>query len=325
MRHAPAAVLAWLGRQGTRAVAALIVLSIAMPWIGHLLKPFVTEAVFLLLCVAFVLVDAAALTIYLRRPTIVLAATAWTSVVIPTLFGASYLMLGLNDQSPDLFLALALQAIASPLMAAPAFAALMGLDATLVLCTMVTSTAVLPVTAPLLAYAFIGPALTLSPLTLGLKLFALLAGSALVGFTVRRLAGPTAIERQKDAINGFNILVLFVFVAAVMESVAARLLVTPMVTIGLATLAFVVFFVVLGLTTLLFASAGLERALTLGFMAAQRNVGLMLAATGGALPDLTWLYFAFCYFPMYLSPLLLQPLARRVIARAQTPPRAPTT
>jgi hypothetical protein len=311
--------LSWLGRQGPRAVAALIVLSIALPWIGHLLKPFVTEAIFLLLCVAFVLVDAAALRIYLRRPTIVLAATAWTSVVIPALFGASYLMLDLNDQSPDLFLALALQAIASPLMAAPAFAALMGLDATLVLCAMVTSTALLPVTAPLFAYAFIGPALTLSPLALGLKLFALLAGSALIGFAVRRLAGPTAIERQRDAINGFNILVLFVFVAAVMESVAARLLAAPMVTIGLATLAFVVFFAVLGLTSLLFAAAGRERALTLGFMAAQRNVGLMLAATGGAVPDLTWLYFAFCYFPMYLSPLLLQPLARRRRAERTAP------
>ena len=69
-----------------------------------------------------------------------------------------------------------------------------------------------------------------------------------------------------------------------------------------------------------FRVAGRERALTLGFMASQRNVGLMLAATGGALPDLTWLYFAFSYFPIYLSPLLIQPLARRIIARAQTTP-----
>jgi BASS family bile acid:Na+ symporter len=326
---APAAVLSWLGRQGTRAVAALIVIGIAMPSIGAILKPFVTEAVFVLLCIAFLRVDAAAFRIYLRRPTIVLAATTWTSLVIPTLFGASYLAFGLKDQSPDLFLALVLQAIASPLMAAPALAALMGLDATLVLCTMVTSTALLPFTAPLFAYAFIGPALTLSPLALGLKLFAILAGSALVGFTVRRIAGLTAIEWQKERIDGFNILVLFVFVAAIMESVAARFLATPMITIGLAALAFVVFFAVLCLTTLLFASAGRERALTLGFMASQRNVGLMLAATGGALPDLTWLYFAFSYFPIYLSPLLLEPLARRIIAaRAQTtptPPRGPTT
>ena len=53
-------------------------------------------------------------------------------------------------------------------------------------------------------------------------------------------------------------------------------------------------------------------------MASQRNVGLMLAASGGALPDLTWLYFAFSYFPVYLSPLLLQRLARRIIARGPT-------
>ncbi len=320
---APAALLSWLGRQGTRAVAALIVIGIVTPPIGALLKPFVTEAVFVLLCIAFLRVDAAALRGYLGCPKIVLGATAWTSLVIPALFGASYLALGLKDQSPDLFLALVLQAIASPLMAAPAFAALMGLDATLVLCTMVMSTALLPFTAPLFAYAFIGPA----PFALGLKLFAILAGSALVGLTVRRIAGLAAIERQKERIDGFNILVLFVFIAAVMESVAGRFLATPMITIGLAALAFVVFFAVLCLTTLLFASAGRERALTLGFMASQRNVGLMLAATGGALPDLTWLYFAFCYFPIYLSPLLLQPLARRIIARAQTaptPPRAPT-
>ena len=324
----PAAVLSWLGRQGTRAVAALIVIGIVTPPIGAFLKPFVTEAVFALLCIAFLRVDAAALRSYVGCPKIVVAATAWTSLVIPTLFGASYLAFGLKDQSPDLFLALVLQAIAPPLMAAPAFAALMGLDATLVLCTMVASTALLPFTAPLFVYAFIGPALTLSPLALGLKLFAILAGSALVGFSVRRIAGIAAIERQKERIDGFNILVLFVFIAAIMESVATRFLAAPMITFGLFALAFVVSFAVLCLTALLFASAGRERALTLGFMASQRNTGLMLAATAGALPGLTWLYFAFSYFPMYLSPLLLQPLARRIIARAQTtstPPRGPTT
>src|SRR6266542_6984957 len=155
------ALLSWLGRQGPRAVAALIVIGIALPPIGALFKPFVTEAVFVLLCIAFLRVDATASRGYLRRPAIVLAATAWTSVAIPVLFGVIYLALGLKERSPDLFVALALQAVAPPLMAAPALAALIGLDATLVLCAMVASTALLPLTAPLFAYAFIGPALTL--------------------------------------------------------------------------------------------------------------------------------------------------------------------
>lgn len=309
---APAAALSWLGRQGTRVVAALIVIGIGVPPIGALLKPFVTEAVFALLCIAFLRVDASALRNYVGCPKIVLLGSAWTSLAIPALLGASCLALGLEGQSPDLFLALVLQAMAPPLMASPALAALVGLDATLVLCTMVASTALLAFTAPLFAHVFIGPALELSPWELGLRLFAILAGSALVGITMRRIAGPAAIERNKVRIDGFNILVMFAFVAPVMESVGARFLAAPIVTIDLAALAFVLFFAVLGLTVLVFASAGRERALTLGFMASQRNVGLMLAATGGALPDLTWLYFAFCYFPLYLSPLLLQALVRRI-------------
>lgn len=317
---APAAALSWLGRQGTRAVAALIVIGIAVPPVGAQLKPFVTEAVFLLLCIAFLRVDAAALKAYWARPGIVLAATAWTSLVVPVFLGAIYLALDLDARSPELFVALVLQAIASPLMAAPAFASLMGLDATLVLCAMVGSTALLPVTGPVLADAFIGSALTLSPSALGLKLFAILAGSAVVGLAARRIAGDAAIERHKDAIDGFNILVLLVFIAAIMENVAARFLADPLLTAGIAALAFVVFFVVLGLTAVVFSYAGRERALTLGFMASQRNVGLMLAATGGLLPDLTWLYFAFCYFPIYLSPLLLQPLARRLLKKKEGGP-----
>jgi len=312
----PSAVaLSWLGQQGTRAVAALIVIGIAVPPIGAMVKPFVTEAVFMLLCIAFLRVDATAFRNYLSRPAIVLAATAWTSLVTPALFGASYLTLGLKGQSPDLFLALVLQAMAPPLMAAPALAALIKLDATLVLCTMVASTALLPLTAPVFAYLFVGSTLALSPSMLGLKLFAILAGSALVGLVARRIAGVASIERHRDKIDGFNILVMFVFVAGMMENVAARFLATPMVTAGLAALAFIVAFAVLSLTTLLFVPVGRERALTLGFTAAERNTGLMLAATAGALPDLGWLYFAFSYFPMYLLPLMLQPLTRRKVAR----------
>ena len=74
--NAPAAVLSWFGRQGTRAVAALIVMGIVLPSLGALLKPYVTEAVFVLLCIAFLRVDAAAFRSYLGRPAIVLTTPA---------------------------------------------------------------------------------------------------------------------------------------------------------------------------------------------------------------------------------------------------------
>ena len=309
-------LLSWLGRQGTRAVAALVIIGIALPSIGAILKPYVTEAVFVLLCIAFLRVDITAVKAYLHRPAVVLAATTWTSAAIPLLFGLGCRTFGLPQKAPELFLGLMLQAVASPMMAAPALAALMGFDATLVLVTLVTSTALVPITAPLFALIFVGSTLSISPLMLAVKLFAILAGAALVGFGLRRFFGLAAIEHHKDQIDGFNVIVLFVFVAAVMESVGIRVLIAPMYTMALAALSFAVFFAVLFLTVLIFLSAGRDRSLALGFMASQRNMGLMLAATGGALPDPTWLYFALSQFPIYLSPHLLEPLARRILARA---------
>jgi len=314
----PGAALAWLGRQGTRAVAALLFIGIALPPLDAALRPFVSEAIFVLLTIAFVRVEAAALRGHLRRPALILAATAWTMLIVPSGFGITCLAIGLDRSSPDLFLGLMLQAIASPMMSAPALAALMGLDAMLVLVTLVVSTALTPLTAPLFAELFIGPALTLSPLALGLKLFAVLAGSAFAAIVIRLTAGSDAIRRHREKIDGFNILVLFVFVAAVTENVASEALAHPFRIIGLGALAFLSVFVVLGLTACAFAKAGRARAFALALMASQRNMGLMLAATGGNLPDLVWLYFALCQFPIYLLPQLLKPLARRL-----TRPKAP--
>jgi hypothetical protein len=315
---ATAAVLAWLGRQGTRAIAAIVLIGIAVPPLGAVLKPFVTEAIFVLLTIAFLRVDVAALRGYAQRPGIVLAVTAWTMLAIPLLIGAGGLLLGLGTRAPELFLGLMMYAVASPMMAAPAFAAALGLDAALVLMTLVASSVLTPFTAPGFAYAFVGPALTLSPLALGAKLFAILAGSALIAVALRRIVGAAAIERYRDEIDGFNILVMFVFVAAVMENLAARLIAAPMLMIALTALTFAVSFAVLGLTTVLFVKVGRERALVLGLTASQRNMGLMLAAAGTALPDLVWLYFGLSQFPIYLSPQLLKPLVRRLSAPLST-------
>jgi BASS family bile acid:Na+ symporter len=311
----PVRALAWLGRQGTRAIAALVVIGIALPPLGEVLKPYVAEAIFLLLCISFMRVDIAVLRDHLRRPGIVVAASAWTMIAVPALIGIGCLAAGVDKSSPDLFLALMLQAVASPMMAAPALAALMGLDSTLALITLVTGTALVPLTAPLFAWMFFGSALTLSPLGLGLKLAMILAGSLCVALAIRRLFGIAAIRRHREPIDGINILILLVFVSAVMGSVAGSFWADPLQVIGIALLSFAIFFALLGATMLAFRRLGRERALALGLLVSQRNMGLMVAATDGVLPGLTWLYFALSQFPIYLSPQLLKPIVGRMNAR----------
>lgn len=314
----PLRALTWLGSQGTRAVAAIAFIAVAVPPLGALLRPYVTEAIFLLLCISFMRVDLVALYGHLRRPALVAAATAWTTIGVPLIVALAASATGLTNSSPGLALALMLQGMASPMMASPALAALMGLDATLVLVTLVTSTALVPFTASLFASLFLGGMLSISPLTLGLKLLGILAASLLAAIAIRWIFGADTIQRHKRPIDGLNIIILLVFASAVMSDVVSDLMAQPMFTISLAALSFAIYFTLLAITTLLFRRIGYERALALGLMVSQRNLGLMLAATAGALPPTTWLYFAMTQFPIHLSPYMLMPIARRLTARAGT-------
>lgn len=317
--------LTWLGGQGTRAVAAVVFIAAAVPPLGALLRPYVTEAILVLLCISFMRVDLAALYGHLRRPALVAAATAWTTIGVPLIVELIAHATGLTDRAPGLALALMLQSMASPMMASPALAALMGLDATLVLVTLVTATAIVPFTASLFASLFLGGMLSISPLTLGLKLFGILAASLLAATVIRRLFGTQAIQRHKQPIDGLNIIILLTFASAVMGDVASDFMARPIFTLGFALLSFAIYFTLLAVTTLLFRRIGYERALALGLMVSQRNLGLMLAATAGALPATTWLYFAMTQFPIHLSPYLLTPIARRLTARAEVPPAVPAS
>jgi len=305
--------LAWIGRQGPRAIAVLVALGIAAPPIGARLTPFVTRAIVILLAIAFARVDASAFRAYVRRPALAVAATAWTALVIPAALGTLGRAAGLDARSPDLFLGVMLQAVASPMMVAPALVALIGLDATIVLATLVLASAVTPLTAPLFTHVFVGGALRLSPVGLGLKLFTIIAVAAGAGLLVRWLVGAAAIGRRRDELDGVNILLSFVFVAAVMQHVLGQATSAPLRLLAIGAGAVGVFVVILCVTTIVFAAAGGDRALALGCMAAQRNMGLMLAATGGALPELTLVYFAVAQLPIYLSPLVLKPLAGLVV------------
>jgi predicted Na+-dependent transporter len=312
----PAAGLVWLGRQGTRAVAASLFLALAFPSLAAWCKPIVPEAIFALLVLAFLRVNPRELRGHFAEPTLVLVATMWTMLIVPAGLGVAFALAGVPDRLPQLYVGLMLQSVAPPIMSAPAFAALMGLESALSLATLIAGFAVTPLSASVLAQLFLGAATRLSPLGLGLRLLLILAGSALSAALIRRIAGAGWIDRQRESIDGLSVVTLFVFAVAVMDGVGIGLLTRPWVMIGLTTLAFVLALGLTALTTIVFARVGWGRSLALGLACGHRNLGLMLAATGGTIPDLSWLYFGLAQFPIYLVPQLLQPVARRLRATA---------
>jgi hypothetical protein len=316
MFNAPAEALSWLGRQGTRAVAASIFIGIMVPPLAAFLKPLFAYALFVLLCLAFLRVDPARVRVHFVRPLVVGAAAAWMMLGTPLLIGLALVAFGVSERLPGLYVAMILQAAAPPVISAPTLAALMGLDAALSLATLVICTAVTPLTAPMFATLFVGPAMAISPVALGAKLLGLLAGAAIVAALVRHLSGKEWIARQSERIDGLSVVALFFFAVALMDGVLASIISEPLKVLGLTLLSFALSLGLAALTAIVFARLGGSQALALGLAAGNRNMGLMLAAAGASVPDLTWLYFAIAQFPIYLMPAMLKPLARRVAPRS---------
>ena len=315
---APAAALAWLGRQGMRAVAISVFAGLALPPLAALFKPIFAPTLVMMLLLAFLRVDPVALRGYFTRPGLVLAATGWNMLAVPVIFGLGLTASGIEKDG--LYIALMLHAVAPPIISSAAIAALMGLDAALTLATLIVCIVLTPLTAPVFAALFIGPSMAISPLALGWKLFAILAGAALTAAAIRRIAGEPWVARQKERLDGVNVITLFVFAVALMDGVPATIMARPLLALGFVALAFALSLGLIGITMLIFARLGRSSALALGLAAGSRNMGLMMAAAGGAVPDLTWLYLAMVQFPIYLLPQTLKPAVWRLTRRA---PRIP--
>ena len=308
--------LTWLGRRGTNAVAISILLGIALPPLGALIRPFFPETVFLLLCLAFLRVDPGALRAQFARPRLLFTAAAWIMLIVPVLTGISLGALDLSGRSPALLLALMLNVVAPPIFSGPALAALMGLNAAITLALLLACVAVTPFLAPALVALFVGPAVTFSPLALGLRLVLMIAGAACVGIAIRSVASKPWVERQAERIDGLNVIILFLFAVALMGDVLTNTIDRPLYVLGLLALGCAVTFGLGVLTALLLIRVNLHTALPLAHAAASRNTGLMLAAAAGAVPELVWLYMALLQIPIYALPLIIKPLLRRLAQQA---------
>jgi BASS family bile acid:Na+ symporter len=307
----PGAALRLVGRHGTLLIAASVFVGLFVPGLAAACKPLLGPAIVALLTLAFLRVDAVELRRHWTRPGLIAAAAVWIMLAVPAALGALFIALGVKQAMPGLYFMLVLQISAPGLMSSPAMAALMGLDVALTLASLIVCMAATPFSASLFTHIFLGTALV-SPAAFGVRLFLIIAGSAAAAALIRRIAGRERIEAQRLAIDGLSVIAMFVFAVAAMDGVTAHFIADPLLVLGLTLAAFAIALSLIAITALVFARAGRDRALAIGFIAGNRNVGLMLAATGFHVPDIAWLYFALAQFPIYLLPHLLKPLALRL-------------
>jgi arsenite transporter len=314
--------LAWIGRHGTAALVVCIFIGMALPALSETLRPYLPVSVFSLLTLAFLRVDHYAIKLRLRRPALLIFALIWMMLGAPLFTYFAIEATGLAEMGPDVVLALYIATAAPPVMAAPAFMFLLGLDGTLSLALSVAAMILTPLTAPFIGELMLGSHLPLSMGGLAAQLSMLLVGAFIVAMVLRKIAGKERLARSSHHISGLNVLLLLVFAIAAMDGVAASFIAKPLYTLVLTLLTFCLAFTQIGLSLLIFAPASREDAYAIAHTCGTRNMGLMVAAFGGTLPEFTWLWFAVGQFPIYMLPLILKPFVRifcRQNAKSVTP------
>ncbi|MEJ1159505.1 sodium:proton symporter [Prosthecomicrobium sp. N25] len=307
-------LLAWMGRHGTALSAASIFIGLATPDLAALVRPWLASLVTVMLALAFLMIDPAAVAATLRRPRPILAGALVLAVATPLAFRLAGPIFD-PLLGPGLTLALFIFAFGPPTLSSPAFAALMGLDGAQALTLCLALTLASPLVVPAVA-GLIGVDFPLDAARLALRLAAIVLPAAAAAAIVIVLAGRDRILRNREAVTGTLIVPLAIFAVGSMDGITAKVAAEPLHMAGI--LLFGIALAVGGIlaTSLVLWPAGRSSALALGWCGGNRNLGLLVGAMSGSLPDDTWSYFAMAQFPIYALPLVAGRVYRVLLRRA---------
>ena len=309
-------LLAFLGGNATWVLFVGVFLGLALPALSALARPLLAPAVVVLLTATLVRINWQLLLGHLRRPWLAAVITAWLLLGAPLAMAAVLSQLALPGA---LSTALVLMAAAPPILSAAPIAIMLGLDGALALVVGLAATLLTPLTVPPLALALLGLELDIGVVTFMTRLSLVVAAAFVAALVIRRLIGRDRLPGVAIHLDGLVVAVMLVFAVAIMDGVTATLTQRPMTVAIWLLVAFIANPALQIAGALAFSWLGRRRALTVGLVSGNCNMGLLLAAFPPGTDFDVVLYFAVAQLPMYMLPAVMLPLYRRLVRAEKTP------
>lgn len=304
--------LAAIGRRGTEGFAVSIFLGLALPQFAASARPLLPVTIFCFMVIVFLRADLTIIGALLRRPLRLILSCLWL-VLFPAILALALIAaFGRGQLDPGLVLGLAILGAAPPIMSSPAVAIIYGFEPSLIIASVLAITMMSPVIAPFLVDMIAGEAVPLDRAVLMLRMLVFVGGGMGVAMLLRRWLGEIRVRAMKAELDGFGVVMYFVFAIAAMDGVTAAAFANPKLVATFLGFAFALSILGLVLGLALLRHVPPTDRFMLGYASAQRNMGLLVAALGAGVPPTTFLFFALAQFPIYLMPWLLKPLARRI-------------
>ena len=304
-----------ISRNGTRIIAGSALLGIAFPDAAHALRPYIGDCVAVMLTVSLLRVDISAFAARMRRPLRPVLAVFFLTLLVPLSLLSGAVLLGASLTDPVLLTVLFLFSTPPPVVSAPAFAMLMGIDGAMVLAVTLIASLAVPFSAPWIAGLFVADTMPIGMFDLALALAGIVGAAVVASIVLRRVIGPRRITAGKPIIDTITVSVAILFAVGTMDGITEDLLTRPLFTLGAVAATFAYMSAQMGLTYVVFRPFIGTDAVAVAYAAGSRNAGLLVAGLGAtAVSDTTWLFFTLSQLPVFVFPLVLAPLGRKLSA-----------
>ncbi len=209
---------------------------------------------------------------------------------------------------------LVLMAASAPIMSAPTFALILGLDAAFAIAVVVLNHVLLPFTLPFMALWLLDIELHISLLEFMGRLAFMIGGGFAIALAVKRwLVKPEQLQRHARHLDGLMVVCLVVIAISIMAGVTEFFLARPGFALLTIAAAFIANAGLQVLGALLFLPAGRQLAFTAGHMAGNCNMALILAVLADRADLEVAIFFALAQLPMYMLPLVANRIYQRLL------------
>jgi len=310
-----------IGRHATRLLAVGIFIGLVFPDAAAYTRPLLPWFVAGLMFLPMLRIDVGDLAQHARNPISVILGGMLVALVCPLV------ALGTVSALPiptGLGVAIVMMCCAPALTSTPAMALILGLNASYGVIVTIGTSALVPLTAPILVFELLGIPLEIDAVAFILRLAVIVLGSLLAAAFVRRLIPRATILRHSELLDGLVVILMLGFAIGIMDGVTEAALAEPLKVATFVAAGFLangllqLFGTACHATALLgFGLRDREKmfrsALVTGMMCGNRNMGLLLAALPADTPRDVFLYFALAQFPLYMLPSVQRALFPRII------------
>lgn len=305
-------MFAFLSRNAAWVLALGVFAGLVLPELARNLRPLLPLAVGGLLVLSVMQTRFADFRRQLHRPLAPAAVIVFLLCISPALV---WFLVQTLEVPEKLKPALVLMAAAPPIMAAPAMAMMLRLDAPRMLAVVIGATLLAPFTLGVAANWFIGAELSFDPTRLAVRLAGFIGVCFALAVLLRLSLGSRRMNEHKPLLDVLGLVLLLAFAVAIMDGVAQRLSLETGYVLTVIVISFIANILLQLVGGGAFFYTGASSALTVGFACGNRNMGLLLAVLPESSAPDTLLYFAVAQIPMFTLPALLLPMYNVLLKR----------